>query len=50
MWQYTHTKLNLKDPSTEHLALLLSDASRAQLADSIADDLYELWANVRDFI
>lgn len=50
LWRYTHIKLNLKDPGTEHLALLLSDASREQLANGIADDLYELWSKVREFI
>mgnify|MGYP003610412076 CR=1 FL=1 len=42
LWRFT-TELNMKHPSDEHLMTLLASGTRAQAAERMADDLYDLW-------
>ncbi|GFM65691.1 PD-(D/E)XK nuclease family protein [Pseudomonas lijiangensis] len=48
LWRYT-TELNMKNPSDEHLMVLINPEKRAQMAERMADDLYDLWVTARRF-
>lgn len=47
LWRYT-TELNMKHPRDEHLMTLLAPEKRAQAAERMADDLYDLWYKARE--
>ncbi|MDF0732385.1 PD-(D/E)XK nuclease family protein [Pseudomonas entomophila] len=49
LWRYT-TGLNMKDPTEEDLLTLLDDPRRAQAAERMADDLYQLWRQVHTLV